>query len=141
MSQVKPGELYPQYDHNAPIVSDQPMPQPMTHQTTVIVQNSPPRYGPRDWNTGLFDCTDDLSLCLCGLFCGLCLTCKVSQDMGESLCVPICLPLPLAILRTKWRTEQNIQGSIMEDCLMNSFCGACAVCQLAREVKTFKNKM
>lgn len=149
---------YAPYDANAPVVSNQPMPNPMpapmqnpmpqfqpmaptqlmAHPSTLIIQQPPHQPVFRDWNTGLCDCTDDVPTCLLGWCCGLCLACQVSQDMGESVCVPCCVPLPITMLRTKWRTQQNIQGSIMEDCLTDAFCGACALCQLAREVKTAK---
>ncbi|GFS14492.1 placenta-specific 8 [Elysia marginata] len=128
MDQFKP-EVY---GVNAPVVSTQPMQQPSAH---VMVQQPPPAYPARNWSSGTFDCMDDVPICLFGWFCGLCLACKVSGDMGESMCVPCCLPLPVAILRTKWRTEHNIQGTIMDDCVMSTFCGACSLCQLARDVK------
>ncbi|RUS74321.1 hypothetical protein EGW08_017912 [Elysia chlorotica] len=78
------------------------------------------------------------TISLCGTFCGLCLACQVSQDMQESVCVPCFVPTAVAMLRTKWRTQYNIQGSILEDCLLDHFCGPCSLCQLAREVKLTK---
>ncbi|KAK3751076.1 hypothetical protein RRG08_019285 [Elysia crispata] len=120
---------------NEPIVAAQPM-----QNTTVIIQQPQPQVWQRDWSTGMFSCFDDIPICLLGYFCGLCLACKVSSDMDESVCVPICLPLPVSILRTKWRTQQNIMGSIMDDCVMTTFCGPCTLCQLAREVQSVKRQ-
>ncbi|KAK3749103.1 hypothetical protein RRG08_034075 [Elysia crispata] len=104
--------------------------------TTVVVQQPMQQQPMRDWNYGLFECFDDLKICCCGTFCGLCLACQVAGDMGESMCVPLCLPT--IVMRTKWRADNKIQGSMMKDCLIESFCGACALCQLAREVKQSK---
>ncbi|GFO04007.1 placenta-specific 8 [Plakobranchus ocellatus] len=103
--------------------------------TTVVVQQ-PIIQGKRGWNTGVFDCCEDAGICLCGTFCGLCLVCQVATDMNESMCVACCVPAPVTVLRTKWRTQNNIEGSIMNDCLLETCCGPCAACQLAREVKT-----
>ncbi|RUS84720.1 hypothetical protein EGW08_007507 [Elysia chlorotica] len=131
MTEVKPeGSHYP-------VVSSQPL------QSSTAVnaqgQGQPPCGNwVRDWDTGLFHCGDDIPICLCGIFCGLCLTCKVSQDMDESALVACCVPLPVAFLRTKYRTHQNIPGSILKDCLLSSFCGPCTLCQLARDVNTTK---
>ncbi|GFO03994.1 placenta-specific 8 [Plakobranchus ocellatus] len=123
----------PSYGHPPPVVQSQPM-----GGTTVIVQQAP-QVVQRPWNSGLFDCFDDFAICLCGTFCGLCLACQVASDMNESVCVPCCVPAPLTVLRTKWRTQNHIEGSIMNDCLLEACCGPCAHCQLAREVKQAKS--
>ncbi|RUS82050.1 hypothetical protein EGW08_010206, partial [Elysia chlorotica] len=75
---------------------------------------------------------------LCGTFIPLCFACKVSKDMGESACVPCLVPWDLLVLRTKWRTQHNIQGSILGDCACVCCCSRCVLCQLAREVKMAK---
>ncbi|GFS05194.1 placenta-specific gene 8 protein [Elysia marginata] len=122
--------------YGPPVVSAQPA----AYQTPVIVQQPGPG-GPggpqRDWDSGIFDCFEDFGICLCGTFCGLCLLCQVSSDMGESVCVPCCVSNPLGVLRVKWRTQHNIQGSVMGDCVDICCCGYCVLCQLAREVKTY----
>ncbi|GFO35663.1 placenta-specific gene 8 protein-like [Plakobranchus ocellatus] len=102
--------------------------------TTVVVQQ-PIVQSKRGWNTGVFDCCDDCGICLFASFCGLCFLCQLSSDMDESICVACCVPTPVLVLRTKWRTQNNIEGSICDDCLMTHFCGSCVACQLAREVK------
>lgn len=110
--------------------------QPMAAGTVVVQQPGPQRPPLRDWQFGLFECCDDMKICLCGTFCGLCLACQLAGDMGESMCVPCCVPVPVLVMRTKWRAQNNIEGSIMKDCLIDTFCGACGLCQLAREVKS-----
>ncbi|GFO04010.1 placenta-specific gene 8 protein-like [Plakobranchus ocellatus] len=102
--------------------------------TTVIVQQ-PIIQGKRDWHTGVCDCTEDCGICLCATFCGPCFLCQLATDMDENCCVALCVPAPVLVLRTKWRTQNNIQGDICDDCLLTSLCGSCVACQLAREVK------
>ncbi|GFO04011.1 placenta-specific gene 8 protein [Plakobranchus ocellatus] len=108
--------------------------------TTVIVQQ-PIIQGKRSWNTGVFDCFDDCGICLCATFCGPCFLCKLSTDMDEAWCVACCVPAPVLVLRTKWRAQNNIEGSVCDDCLLTHFCGSCAACQLAREVKIAKENI
>ncbi|BFZ11008.1 hypothetical protein BsWGS_14047 [Bradybaena similaris] len=110
-----------------------------TSNTTVIIQQ-PAAAGVRDWNTGVCSCCDDMGICLCGLFCGICLAMQVSADMGETMCLPWCVPNSLVPLRVKLRTQEHIQGSICNDCLTATYCGPCALCQLAREVKMVKQQ-
>lgn len=50
-----------------------------------------------------------LVLGLLGWFCLECYTCHLSMKMGESCCVPVCVPGGVIALRTKLRTEQGIQ--------------------------------
>lgn len=42
-------------------------------------------------------------------FCGMCSGCQLAMDMGESCCLPLCVPGWLITLRTKMRTQYNIQ--------------------------------
>ncbi|BFZ11011.1 hypothetical protein BsWGS_14049 [Bradybaena similaris] len=107
-----------------------------TNTTTVVIQQP----GVRDWSSGICDCTDDMGICLCAMFCGICLSMQVSADMGEFMCLPCCVPDFLVPLRVKMRTQERIQGSICNDCLIVNFCGSCALCQLAREVKMVKQQ-
>ncbi|BFZ11009.1 hypothetical protein BsWGS_14048 [Bradybaena similaris] len=111
-----------------------------TNNTTVIIQQQAAASGVRDWSTGVCACCDDMGICLCGMFCGICLAMQVASDMGETMCLPWCVPNYLMALRTKLRTQERIQGSICNDCLTEIYCGTCALCQLAREVKFVKQQ-
>lgn len=110
--------------------------------TTVIVTQPLPSTAivqPRAWSTSIVGCFDDCGICLCGICCPMWLAAKNALDMGESLCIPCWVPGGLIALRTKWRTQENIQGSICGDCIDLYFCFLCANCQLAREVKGKRN--
>lgn len=115
---------------------------PVTHvsNTTVII-NQPGRVerGPRDWSSSLCSCCDDMGSCLLGWFCPCVLAGKIASGLEESCCVPCCVPGWLIVLRTKLRAENNIQGSVMDDCCTVCCCGVCVMCQMARELKFIKN--
>ncbi|KAK7490759.1 hypothetical protein BaRGS_00017988 [Batillaria attramentaria] len=67
--------------------------------------------------------------CLCELAAW-----QMSEDMGENSCLLLCMPcFIIPQLRTKFRTQQNIEGSICNDWLVATFCCPCALCQLIRE--------
>ncbi|KAH3888957.1 hypothetical protein DPMN_013002 [Dreissena polymorpha] len=90
--------------------------------------------GHRDWDTGLFACCSDCKTLLCTWFCLPCVLCDISKRMGECMCMPFCVPDGLLALRARMRTLGGIQGSICNDCLVLNCCGACAVCQMRREL-------
>ncbi|XP_003724503.1 cornifelin [Strongylocentrotus purpuratus] len=114
--------------------------QPVTTvQMTTISNPLMPRGGPREWNSGIFECFNDIPICLCGLFLGTCYQCCVSTEMGEHCCVPICTPGALGVMRAQIRGRHNIRGTLMNDCCMTTFCGPCTLCQLSREVQDIKS--
>ncbi|KAG8433858.1 hypothetical protein GDO86_012286 [Hymenochirus boettgeri] len=41
------------------------------------------------WNSDVFDCCEDMGICLCGTFIPCILACKVASDMGECCCLPM----------------------------------------------------
>ncbi|KAK7097939.1 placenta-specific gene 8 protein-like [Littorina saxatilis] len=107
-------------------------------QHTTIVINQPGQLthmGPRDWTSSLCSCCDDMGSCILGAFCPCILACQITSDMGESSCVPCCVPGWLIVLRSKLRTQHNIQGTVMDDCCVTVCCGNCVMCQMARELK------
>lgn len=115
-----------------------PPPQPSTNTTVIINQPAPMtpmNVGPRSWSSGVCSCCDDMGTCLLGTFCPCILACQVAGDMNESVCVPCCVPGWLIVLRTKLRAENNITGTVMDDCCMVCFCGNCVLCQMKREIK------
>ncbi|XP_004703462.1 placenta-specific gene 8 protein-like [Echinops telfairi] len=97
-----------------------------------------PRYGAggmavSDWQTGVFDCCDDMGICLCGTFCPLCLSCQIASDMDEC-----CLCGASVAMRTLYRTRYNIQGSICNDFMWLGCFPNCTLCQLKRDIEKRK---
>jgi len=144
-SDPPPANPYP------PVISQQPQqyggtqyggfaPNQYSSNTTTVVTTQPQvqTRGPREWSSSMTDCCGDMGICLMGTFCGLCLACQTSGDMGESMCVPCCVPGWLIALRLKMRTQEKIPGSLLDDCCVSVCCGACVLCQLAREVRYVK---
>ncbi|KAL8581022.1 hypothetical protein ACOMHN_048056 [Nucella lapillus] len=107
------------------------------HNTTSVIVNQPAPVvtGPRDWSSSLCSCCDDIGSCMMGTICPPVLACQISMKMKESMCVPCCVPGWLIVLRAKMRADNNIQGTVMDDCCMNCWCGLCVMCQMARELK------
>ncbi|KAK7498745.1 hypothetical protein BaRGS_00010122 [Batillaria attramentaria] len=121
-----------------PMGSGHPPPQPHANTTTVIINQPAPMSmstGPRDWSSGMCSCCDDMGSCLLGTFCPCILASQVAGDMDESICVPCCVPGWLIVLRTKLRADNNITGTVMDDCCKVCCCGNCVLCQMARELK------
>ncbi|XP_029356135.1 cornifelin homolog A-like [Echeneis naucrates] len=109
------------------------------------------------WNTGLFDCFDDVKSCCYGFWCCPCLACTVSGKFGENRCLPLCdlcspaitaacgIPLcapPAALaLRVGIRHKYGIQGSLCKDIATSCFCMWCSWCQMHRELKNRKKNV
>ncbi|CAL1528094.1 unnamed protein product [Lymnaea stagnalis] len=93
----------------------------------------------RQWKTGLCNICADTRICCCSFFCFRCFACCVARDLGESKCVPLCVPGWLVVLRTKLRLMENIEGSVLGDCCTACWCPSCTLCQIAREVKAVNN--
>ncbi|KAK2557257.1 Cornifelin-like protein [Acropora cervicornis] len=72
-----------------------------------------------------------------GLFCEERLLCDISYRMGEGCCLPyLCkMDMVLAGLRIKLRTQENIQGSVLDDYLCSTCCTRIVLCQMARELR------
>ncbi|XP_063293262.1 cornifelin homolog [Pelobates fuscus] len=86
------------------------------------------------WSSNVCDCCDDIGICLCGTCFPCCLACKVASDFGECCCLP-CLSGTVLAMRTGIRERYRIPGTICNDCVSLTFCGQCALCQMARELK------
>ncbi|CAH1788181.1 unnamed protein product [Owenia fusiformis] len=96
---------------------------------TVIIQQG----GGKTWSTSLFSCTSDMKSCCLVTWCGPCYECWFHSKNNESCCTPMCVPGASIALRTKIRTQNNILGSIIDDCCMACLCGPCTLCQMKRE--------
>lgn len=129
-------DQYKAVDHTTVV-----MQQPVASNTTVVINTAPnpmmPRGVPRDWTTGLCGCFEDVGVCLCEVFVP-CHVCMVSSEMGEGGCMPCCVPLPWMVMRSHARGKHNIQGSLLNDCCVSTFCAPCSHCQIAREIKMIK---
>ncbi|KAK9394417.1 cornifelin like [Crotalus adamanteus] len=93
----------------------------MAYQSEVIIDAQPQPAGTSytfnnqgNWNSELCDCCSDMGICLCATFIPCVLACRVSEQAGESCCLPF-LPGSLIALRTGVRGKYGIQGSICED--------------------------
>ncbi|XP_064141716.1 placenta-specific gene 8 protein-like [Loxodonta africana] len=95
---------------------------------------SQPRFSTRgatasEWQTGVFDCCDDMGICLCGTFFPLCLSCQIASDMNE-----FCLCGASVAMRTLYRTRYGIPGSICSDFMALTCFPSCVLCQLKRDI-------
>ncbi|CAL8378793.1 unnamed protein product [Arctogadus glacialis] len=99
------------------------------------VTKQPSAFAPSDFQTGLYSICDDCSTFCYGLCCFPCLACSVASDMDEC-CLCGCCPA----LRGVYRTKYNIRGSLCKDYIAYVFCGACAICQLKRDIDTRKDQ-
>ncbi|NXP82554.1 PLAC8 protein, partial [Ramphastos sulfuratus] len=107
----------------------------MSSQQVITVQpqfTAAPQVG--EWQTGMMDCCSDCGVCLCGMFCYLCLGCQVAGDMDEC-----CMCGSSVAMRTLYRTKYRIPGSILNDWCAVACCPVCALCQLKRDIKRRKD--
>lgn len=118
--------------HPMPVIQQ---PGQQQQATTVIVNQVVQSAKIRNWRTGLFSCFDDIGICLCVQCCPCYSMIKITQDMGENMCLPCCVPNFMIPLRTRLRTQLDIHGSICDDCMVTTCCPQCALCQLMREHK------
>jgi len=112
--------------------------QPTTNPVTVVVQQPsyilPFQTAKKQWSSKKCDCCNDVRSCLCAFFCTSIFVGLLSQRMGESCCVPSCVPGGIIAMRSAFRERHNIQGSIMQDCCDLTCCSLCSVCQMSREM-------
>ncbi|XP_070619872.1 cornifelin [Erythrolamprus reginae] len=112
----------------------------MAYQSEVIIDSQPQTAGTNytfnnqgSWNSELCDCCSDLGICLCATFIPCVLACRVSEQAGETCCLPF-LPGSMIALRTGVRGKYQIEGSICEDWVVMACCPLCGLCQMAREL-------
>ncbi|KAM9455478.1 placenta-specific gene 8 protein-like [Clarias gariepinus] len=99
------------------------------------VTSQPRAFAPSDFQTGLCECCDDFSVCLCGTFCIPCLGCSIASDMGECCLCGLGMPI-----RSVYRTKYNITGSMCNDFMVSYCCFLCATCQLKRDINRRKQQ-
>lgn len=128
---------YPYFPPLRPITDQPGRVQPMEFdfsKTTTPNQRS--QSPSRQWSTRMWDCCKNKTTCCVVAWCAPCYLCYLSDKMGDSCCLPLVIPCgfySLIPLRTKIRAENNIDGSICEDCCMACWCPLCSMCQMSRE--------
>lgn len=134
-----PGYSTPYPSYPPPMMS-QPMSSQVSNTTVVVNQGGGAQAGPqiKNWSTGICGCFEDCSSCLFVTFCPWCAACSLLSEVNENPCLFCCVFNWITATRTKVRNQLGIQGSILNDCCMETFCGQCAICQLKREVKLAK---
>ncbi|KAH9513627.1 hypothetical protein Btru_041633 [Bulinus truncatus] len=155
---MSPPQYAPQWSGYPPPQTPQPQQQyPMMaptnqqmHTTNNIIITAQPgatggRPPQRDWSSGVCDCCSDMSVCLMGWCCPLCLECSIARDLGDPFCdsfLLMCAPAALFGLRANMRGRENIRGTLFDDFTRTTGCcscmAVCILCQLAREVKFVK---
>ncbi|XP_041352163.1 placenta-specific gene 8 protein-like [Gigantopelta aegis] len=104
------------------------------NQPTTLHHNPMQPHPLRTWSTGLCGCMEDCGGCLFALFCPFYYGCVVAGKQGHSCWGPCCVPgWPMAF-RSHIRGVHSIEGTICTDCLVTTFCGQCALCQMSREL-------
>jgi len=100
-----------------------------------------------EWNEQLFGCCDDLGSCCYGYWCLPCLFGSNTEKIDDSNCVLMCCAycclaqcylcwIPHWLKREKLRNKFGLKEDPCGDCPVTLFCGPCAVCQEAREMKS-----
>ncbi len=94
---------------------------------------------------GLFDCFNDVGICIYGWCCPPCLYGENAEKIdGSSCCGQACAWCLLAECSLCWLIHMGKRESLRRryglqedcnDCLATAFCAACAICQEARELK------
>ncbi|XP_053196046.1 placenta-specific gene 8 protein-like [Scomber japonicus] len=101
----------------------------------MAVTRQPGSYQESEFQTGVCDICDDCGTCCFGFFCHICMGCSIASDMGECCLCGLGMPI-----RSVYRTRYNIKGSLCKDFLTTLFCGACATCQLKRDIDRRKEQ-
>lgn len=86
----------------------------------------------------MFGCLDDIPVCLCSYFCTPVVTSiswARSRDENCNLFHLCCQPACPMWTRANIRKKKCIDGSMMEDCLVYTFCFYCAISQDYRELR------
>lgn len=94
--------------------------------------------GKRDWKFGLFGCFDDPKLCVLTFFVPCYAIGMNADSLGDDCLIHGILPLVGLnfgpVVRWRMRQERHIEGSMLHDVLLHTFCPCCALVQEAREI-------
>ncbi len=91
---------------------------------------------PREWSAGLLDCCSAGFLtCLLGWCCYPIQIGLNANKLGESFLMCCCPIEGHFMIRSKIRSEQGIEGSLVKDCCILYWCHNCAAVQEANEIE------
>ncbi|CAH8873361.1 unnamed protein product [Trichobilharzia szidati] len=114
----------------------------MDHQNTVITEQpntvTTTKQEGRDWTNGLFQCTDNCSLCWLVACCFPCYLCYMYKLSNESCWLPVFGSGPM-YLRIKHRFRHSIKGTLLNDWCVSTFCSCCTTCQLKKDMDYIKS--
>ncbi|UJR08469.1 hypothetical protein I4U23_012738 [Adineta vaga] len=97
--------------------------------------------GTNEWTYSLCSLFDDFNLFCYACMCWCCFRHELSSMMKEHWCIWFLNCAPLMELRTKFRTQYAIQGSILEDCCLTTCCPVCVALQLANEGREYGHRI
>ncbi|KAI6657950.1 Placenta-specific gene 8 protein-like [Oopsacas minuta] len=90
---------------------------------------------PREWSSGFCDCCAAGCLtCILAFWCYPLLIGLNAHKMNETFLMCCCPVEGHLQIRSKIRSEHGIEGSLLKDCLLISFCHPCATIQEANEI-------
>ncbi|CAH8873353.1 unnamed protein product [Trichobilharzia szidati] len=87
----------------------------------------------REWESGLFECTNDMTSCALSLFCPCGYLCYLYSYASEPCWLPFLGAGP-GPLRMRQRHRHNINGSMTNDFVLSCLCTQCVMCQLKRDM-------
>ncbi|CAF1097836.1 unnamed protein product [Adineta steineri] len=101
----------------------------------------------RPWKESLFGCFDDIGICFWGFCCPASSFGRNAEKIDGSSCVGCCAAycvlahcslcwVPHFMKRKVLRQKYLLKEEPCHDCLVTAFCGPCAICQEARELKS-----
>ncbi|CAF0867955.1 unnamed protein product [Adineta ricciae] len=97
--------------------------------------------GTNEWHHSLCSLFDDFNLFCYACTCWCCFRHELSSMMKEHWCIWYLNCAPLMELRTKFRTQYAVQGSIVEDCCLTACCPLCVALQLASEARDYGHRV
>ncbi|CAF0967177.1 unnamed protein product [Adineta steineri] len=97
--------------------------------------------GTNKWTFGLCSCCDDFNMFCYACSCWCCFRHELTSMMNEHWLLWFLNCSPLMELRTKFRQQYAIQGSIGEDFCLSTCCPLCVALQLANESRQYGHRI
>ncbi|KAI6657947.1 Placenta-specific gene 8 protein-like [Oopsacas minuta] len=94
-----------------------------------------------EWDSKVFQCCKGgATNCILGFFCYQILIGLNAHRLKESFLLCFCPYQGQLLIRSKLRAEKNIDGSLIQDCLLVHFCAPCTAVQEANEIERVYNR-